>query len=95
MTTTLDMPHVIVKDDRTFMECETDTPPVIDLNPYQARILEAQIKDGADTYTVAARARVSRHTANRVLVEIARYFGVSRMEMVVGFARGRFGYVIR
>lgn len=76
-------------------EPEIENPVSIALSPYQARILEAQIKDGCDTYAVGERAGVSRNVANKVLTEIASFFGVKRMEMVVGFIRGRYTYVVR
>lgn len=69
---------------------------LVSLSPHQARILEAQIQDGASTPVVAERARVGRNVANRVLSEIAGLCGgVPRMEMVVGFITGRFKYRLR
>jgi len=70
-----------------------DTVPTIFLTTKQTQILEAQLLDGGDTETVAARARVGRNYANKVLSDIAGNFDMRRMEMVVAFIKGQIAYV--
>lgn len=66
--------------------------PVQILRPFEVRVLEALLLDGADIETVARRAGVTRDRAKRVLADIAAGYGLSRMEMVVALLRGQVTY---
>lgn len=67
---------------------------IVHLTPFAERILLAQLRDGADTETVARRVGCATSTANSTLTAIAKPLGMSRLELVVGFIRGDLQYAV-